>query len=50
MSTNYHFSNLLNLRETLTLNIAIVKVGRFLKKGKGKNASIDKDKYLFCLR
>ena len=47
MRTNYHFPNLLNLRETLTLNIAIVTVGRFLKKGKGKNSSVDKDKYFF---
>ena len=45
MRTNYHFPNLLNLRETLTLNIANVTVGRFFKKGKGKNASVDKDKY-----
>ena len=47
MSTNYYFPNLLNLRETLTLNIAIVTVGRFLKTVKGKNASVDKDKYFF---
>ena len=48
MSTNYHFPNLLNLRETLTLNIAIiVSVGKFLKTVKGKNASVDKDKYFF---
>ena len=45
MSTNYHFPNLLNLRETLTLNIAIVTVGKFLKTVTGKNASVDKDKY-----
>ena len=37
MRTNYHFPNLLNLRETLTLNIAIVTVGRFFfKKGRVK--------------
>ena len=47
MSTNYHFSNLLNLRETPTLNIANVTVEQFLKTVKGKNAFVDKDKYFF---
>ena len=44
MSTNYHFSNLLNLRETLTLNIANVTVEQFLKTVMGKNASVERDK------